>query len=445
MPPSACQRERLSCYPATGQTLPRWPTRSSPNRLLTRGAGTLEVAHEALLRRPPIDGWLDAQKDALKRRDDVLKEAAEWADGTSSAYEDKKLLLIRRGERLKGALDLAANPDFASALAPAKDYLTACHDMERAAGETDRRRARSWQRMQAFTGVLMLAVIVGLLARMYEREVRMQSTWVTTFAGHGRKATELQGLKPGDAFSECAKVWSEDQPGKNISKSCPDMVVIPSGSFKMGAKDDQHDVTIAQPFAVSKFAITFDQWDACVASGGCDGYRPNDMGWGRGTRPVIHVNWLDSHQYVDWLNRMAGTTAYRLLTEPEFEYAARAGTTTAYPWGDEIGTGNAHCRGCRGNGDNERTSNVGSFAPNPFGLHDMHGNVNQWLQECSDPRYKHGPTSSVFCGMRLVRGGAWNDNYKELHSAHHSATITGNRAAGLGFRVARSVTFPRTL
>jgi formylglycine-generating enzyme required for sulfatase activity len=101
----------------------------------------------------------------------------------------------------------------------------------------------------------------------------------------------------------------------------------------MGEKQQQHEVTIAEPFAVSQSPVTFVQWDACVAGGGCDNYRPSDVGWGRGTRPVINVSWQDAQNYVDWLNRMTGTKSYRLLSEAEFEYAARAGSTTAYPWG----------------------------------------------------------------------------------------------------------------
>ena len=92
----------------------------------------------------------------------------------------------------------------------------------------------------------------------------------------------------------------------------------------------------AKPFAVSKYELTFADWDACVAGGGCNGYQPNDQGWGRGQQPVINVNWDDAQQYVAWLSQVTGKT-YRLLTEAEYEYATRAGTTTAYPWGDDIG------------------------------------------------------------------------------------------------------------
>ena len=114
---------------------------------------------------------------------------------------------------------------------------------------------------------------------------------------------------------------------------------------RVAAEAPQHYVAIGTRFAVFKFELTFDQWDACVADGGCNGYRPDDRGWGRGRRPVINVSWNDAQQYVAWLAKKTGRP-YRLLTEAEWEYAARAGTATAYYWGDDIGKANAACDGC---------------------------------------------------------------------------------------------------
>jgi formylglycine-generating enzyme required for sulfatase activity len=114
------------------------------------------------------------------------------------------------------------------------------------------------------------------------------------------------------------------------------MVVVPAGSFLMGShvsgEFPVHTVTFVRPFAVSKYELTFVDWDACVAGGGCNGYKPNDQGWGRGQRPVIQVNWDEAQQYVAWLSKVTGKT-YRLLSEAEYEYAARAGKQTDYPWG----------------------------------------------------------------------------------------------------------------
>ena len=155
-----------------------------------------------------------------------------------------------------------------------------------------------------------------------------------------------RALKPLESFRDCAK-------------DCPEMIVIPAGAFTMGtppAETGRFDnegpprqVTIARPFAVSRFDVTFADWDACVAAGGCPAI--GDAGFGRGTKPVINVTWNDARQYVAWLSKTAGRP-YRLLTEAEWEYAARAGATTAYPWGEEVGEGNANCNGCGGAWDN---------------------------------------------------------------------------------------------
>jgi formylglycine-generating enzyme required for sulfatase activity len=288
---------------------------------------------------------------------------------------------VRRGERLQAALALATNEDFKSALTPAAEYLNACRKLERSA----RSRAR-WTQAAIYT--LLLAVIGGLLAAMYDRELRGFAYWATTFRGHQLAAADSARLKPGDDFRECAKTFSDDRHDrKQISKYCPDMVVIPGGSYEMvmvGAQSPRI-ITIKTPFAVSRYTVTFDQWDACVAGGGCENnLRPSDQTWGRGSRPVIFVNWPDAHDYVAWLNRLTGTDSYRLLSEAEWEYAAR-GVTSAqaphpiYPWGNEIGRGNANCSGCGSQWDGKQTAPVGSFKHNAFGLYDMAGNVWLWV------------------------------------------------------------------
>ncbi|HEY4973947.1 MAG TPA: SUMF1/EgtB/PvdO family nonheme iron enzyme, partial [Steroidobacteraceae bacterium] len=268
-------------------------------RLLRRDRGTIEVAHEALLRRAPISLWLEAQKDALKLRDDVLREAKEWHDGVRKAKD-----LVRRGERLTMARDLLGRPDFAAALAPARDFLNACRKQE-AAGK---------RRAQLAVGTiftLMAGMIVALVARLYEPELRAQWAWASNFRSHAMMAAELLKLKHGDTFAECAKAFSDDQTTHRIYRHCPEMVVVKADRFMMGEKSEQRKVTVAGPFAVSKFAVTFDQWDACVAGGGCNAYRPLDEGWGRGSQPVVNVSWDDARAYVKWLTDTTGKP-YRL-------------------------------------------------------------------------------------------------------------------------------------
>ncbi len=251
-----------------------------------------------------------------------------------------------------------------------------------------------------------------------------------------------RALQPKDSFTECAK--------------CPEMVVVPAGEFTMGSPptgelDDatpQHKVTIARPFAVSKFEVTFDEWDACEADGDCKNVK-DWRGWGRGRQPVINVSWDDAKRYVAWLSKFTGKT-YRLLSEAEWEYAARAGTETVYSWGDEIGKNNANCDGCGSEWDGRQTAPVGSFAPNAFGLYDMQGNVAEWLEDIPHANYEGAPADGsawtaekncTLCEWHGVRGGSYFDAPWQLRSASRGSWQ--DPQIGLpngGFRIARTLT-----
>jgi formylglycine-generating enzyme required for sulfatase activity len=202
-------------------------------------------------------------------------------------------------------------------------------------------------------------------------------------------------------------------------------------------------MTIAKPFAVSRFDITFAQWDECTNSGACP--RAEDNRWGRGDLPVINVSFEDAKLYTAWLSRVTGKR-YRLLSEAEFEYAARAGTTTAYFWGDEVGQGNANCTECGSRWDGERTAPVGSFKPNAFGLHEMLGNVWKWCEitwladegeqneNVSVQRGLHGRKGGA------LRGGSWARDAEDARSASRLEIHEGGyRRVGIGFRLARDV------
>jgi formylglycine-generating enzyme required for sulfatase activity len=247
--------------------------------------------------------------------------------------------------------------------------------------------------------------------------------------------TQEKALKPKDTFKECA--------------NCPEMMVVPAGSFTMGSptsepgrsadEGPQHTVTIARQFAVGRFAVTFDEWDACAADGGCNGYKPSDEGWGRGRRPVINVSWDDAKAYVAWLSKKTGKS-YRLLSGAEYEYATRAGTQTAYPWGNAIGTNNANCHACGSQWDARQTAPVGSFAPNGFGLYDMVGNVEEWMEDCYHESYIGAPTDGsawiegADCSRRIVRAGSWFFAPAFLRSAKRYWFTTDYRLNYLGFR-----------
>ena len=246
---------------------------------------------------------------------------------------------------------------------------------------------------------------------------------------------------------------------------CPEMVVIPPGSFILGSPSSegrvysnegpQRRITIGRAFAVGIYDITFDQWYSCVADGGCNGSWPGDQGWGRGNRPVINVSWEEAQGYVRWLNekvksslpaeaRTTESGPYRLLTEAEWEYAARAGTTTAYYWGDTHGKGNANCDGCGSQWDYKLSSLVGSFAPNPFGLYDMAGNVLQWVEDCYHETYAGAPADGSAwttgkCFARVQRGGSWYNSTYYLRSANRYSNAPYFHGANVGFRVARAL------
>jgi formylglycine-generating enzyme required for sulfatase activity len=236
---------------------------------------------------------------------------------------------------------------------------------------------------------------------------------------------------------------------------CPQMVVIPAGEFTMGSPPSeqqaelQHRVTIAAPFAVSKFEITFDEWAACVKNGGCDGYRPDDHGWGGGKRPVINLSWENAKAYVNWLSRKTGKP-YRLLSEAEWEYAARAGTTTPFAFGDTLSPSQANYDGSAdGSGpsqaNRQKTMPVGSFPANQFGLHDMHGNAWEWVEDCWHDDYTaEAPTDGSAwlkdnCEGHVGRGGSWEDSQGELRSSARTAGFKDEFAPTDGLRIARGL------
>jgi len=209
-------------------------------------------------------------------------------------------------------------------------------------------------------------------------------------------------------------------------------------------------VTIAGAFAVGRFAVTFDEWDACVGDGGCGGYRPGDHGWGRGRRPVIYVSWADARTYVFRLSKKTGK-AYRLLSEAEWEYVTRAGTTTPFWWGSGSSPNQANYNGkfTYGGGAKgqyrEKTEPVDSLEANPSGLYQVHGNVWEWTEDCYHDSYTGVPTdgsawtSSWECLVRLLRGGSWYNSPRNLRAAYRSRNITDFRDNFGGLRVARTL------
>ena len=346
-------------------------------------------------------------------------------------------------------------------------------------------RSRSMTRELAAVEALTVgddAAVLKDLCRIFEVEADDDA-----IAAAIAEATGVPGIRPdqvrrkrarnpGDTFQDCPE--------------CPKLVVVPSHSFMMGSSlgsafmwllsaaeegelgeleelmglsekeleeelDGEllenammtpiHKVRIDYLLAVGMYPVTFDEWDACVSDGGCSGYRPDDEGWGRGTLPVINVSWEDAQNYVKWLSWKTGK-GYRLLSESEWEYVARAGTDTSYWWGNEIGRNRANCDGCGSRWDNEKTSPVGSFSANAFGLYDVHGNVYEWIEDCWNDSYDGAPvdggawvSEDCDCDRRVLRGGSWFNNPWSLRSAFRGENTTGFRDNEVGFRVARTL------
>jgi formylglycine-generating enzyme required for sulfatase activity len=223
----------------------------------------------------------------------------------------------------------------------------------------------------------------------------------------------------------------------------PQMVVVPPGSFMMGDHSDgpQHEVTINYSFALGKYPVTRDEYAqfASETSANSEWQSPGFSQTGRD--PVVNVSWNDAQAYVRWLSEKTGKN-YRLPSEAEYEYAERAGTTTAYWWGDSDAD---LCRYANGDPCNHHgTVAVGSYPPNAFGLYDMAGNVWEWTEDCWNESYAGAPDdgsawTSGDCGERVLRGGSWYFNDFDLRSAYRDRISTGNRDNDVGFRVARTL------
>jgi formylglycine-generating enzyme required for sulfatase activity len=274
----------------------------------------------------------------------------------------------------------------------------------------------------------------------------------------------------------CDPVGSTDpHSGLREFRDCPHgplVVEIPPGRFLMGSPEGEEpaarhptrpawtesqdrpqvEVEIARPFAIGKFEVTYAEWDACVRDGGCS-YRPKSWRWRRGDLPVSFVSRPDALEYLAWLSETTGER-YRLPTEAEWEYAARAGTTTARPWGDEIGVGMAVCDGCGSRWDRRTLVPVGTFPPNRWGLHEVLGNAQEWTADCWSPDNTDAPRDGSArrgvpsswqdgeCVKPTRRGGSYSTYTWAIRSAQRSHWRPGpwsDRERGYGFRAVREI------
>ena len=410
-----------------------------PNRLLVTattetGETYAEVAHEAIFRRwNKLREWITAEREFLIWRSGLEAANRSW-QATPNSSKRAALLMgfaltqARRWLEKRGA-----------------DLPTADRSFILLSQKAARQRRTQFE---ALISVLVFAVIATVFGWFNNSYLQEQWRWYVV-----TRPYVISEIRPYVLTTAAEHALVRGQSFKECASSCSEMIVVPAGSFTMGthatenghgsSEDPPHNVTIAKAFAVSKYELTFADWDACSSNGDCDP-RIDDNGFGRGRQPVINVTWDDAKRYAAWLAKVTGKP-YRLLSEAEYEYAARAGTETAFPWGDDIGVGNANCNDCGSQWDFKQPAQVGSFPPNGFGLYDTIGNVDVWVEDCDHPDYNGAPDDGSAwiqggnCGYRMVRGGSWLEAPKSLRSGHRDLQATGFRFSNYGIRIGRTI------
>ncbi len=239
-------------------------------------------------------------------------------------------------------------------------------------------------------------------------------------------------VEPGEAFTDC--------------EGCPQMITLPPGSFIMGSNEGdvaerpERQVTLTEVFAIGKYEVSVAEWMLCVDDGGCN-FAPKPVASPEMT-PVRNISWQDAQQYVQWLSNKTGK-AYRLPSEAEWEYAARAGSQTGYWWGGQAEPGKANCKDCGGEWTRKTPAGMGSYEANPFGLHDMNGGVAEWTADCWFRTHKNAPKdgtprTEVGCEERVLRGGSWRDTVDSIKATSRQGSEENLPFVVNGFRIARS-------
>jgi formylglycine-generating enzyme required for sulfatase activity len=405
-----------------------------PNRLLVTvtsetGETFAEVAHEAIFRRwGKLRKWIAAEREFLAWRTGLESARRGWKAAPDESKNDALLMGFPLGQARRWLGQ--RNND----LSPAdREFITLSvkrDEAEQSRRNKLQRRSRQMATVAALLGVAIIAGPVALWKRAWLNEFGYSTFNVRALSSE--KETEL---KPHSSFSECTH--------------CPEMVVIPAGSFTMGSLEPSpffkmelppHPVTIKQRFAVAAHEVTFAQWDACVAHGDCT---PNVIDrWGRGAQPVINLTWNDAQLYVAWLKRITGKD-YRLLTEAEWEYAARAQHSAQqahYSFGDDEADLEQYAW-YEADSD-QQAHEVGLKKASAFGLFDTYGNVAEWVQDCYHESYENAPRDGSAwltsnCIRHVVRGGSYLDRARMLRSS--ARNWSDGAADTIGIRVARSI------
>ena len=364
----------------------------------TRSGWVRDEAHEGLERGILVPVLMGVAEPPLGYRSIHAVDLTGWQGGEHSALTDLELAI----DSLRTGVPVPDRP------------------------ETEVRAPRRWWLRLRWVGlVLLLLVLAGIALVALPSLVQWRDN-------SARPPVSTAGASAPEPFRDCLE--------------CPQMVPLPAGTFRMGAswfdRSSQSDerprveVTVSAPFAIGRTEVTFEQWQACVAAGGCPARAPDDSGFGQGMHPVIDVDWNDARAYVVWLRQSTGKP-YRLPSEAEWEYACRAGTTTAYPFGDAIGPALANYGRNLGG-----TREVGSYPPNPWSLYDMNGNVWEWVEDAWNdghsgrPSDASGRTTGPDPQEHVIKGGSWDDRDRRARCASRNGMDDTHRENEIGFRVA---------
>lgn len=394
---------------------------------------------EIQTRRQASDGMLllmmcDALKLSLKQKcenaevEPAVHEGG-WGVVCRTADNDRQFFSPNQARRQAELWESCGQSNLAD------EFRKAADEVER--GKFRRERGSGGKLSKSVVVAGLITIAIAIIAGVAWHWLRRESTpsVIATSPSESQPAAAHEALPT----SQAAPAPASPQ---LTTVSSPEMVPLAGGTFAMGSNQDAsempvHRVTI-KPFEISKFPITIGDWNQCVAAKVCE-YIPT----GDDASPVTNLSWSDTRQFLTWLAQIT-QKSFRLPSEAEWEFAARGGADTNYWWGDQLQAGMANCQGCGEPYDSLQPVKVGSFKPNPFGLYDMGGNVDQWVEDCWHSSYQGAPVDGSpwieeGCLSHVIRSGSWKNDPSYVRSASRDRYDTSIRYPTHGFRIARSL------